>query len=514
MVLEGFSVSHGKASALLPVIDLLWSYFEINSENDERKRREKINGKILTLDRSLKEVLPYLNGLLGLTDENSQIAEIEAQTRKRRSLEAIKRILLRESLNQPLIVIFEDLDWIDSESQAFMNLLADSIGTARILLLVNYRPEYRHEWGHKTYYTQLRLDPLGKESADEMLSASLGDGKDLGPLKRLIIDKTEGNPLFIEEIVQALFEEEVLVRNGAVKITRSLNQLKIPSTVQDILAARIDRLGPDQKDLLQTLSVIGTEFRLGLVCRVIAKPEEELERMLSALQLSEFIYEQPASGDIEYIFKHALTHDVAYKSVLNERRRLMHERIGAALESIYAESLDAELAYHYARSGNPGKGAEYCPRAVEQCVDRGSDAEAVTQFQTGLELLQKLPDDDRRAELELDLRNAAAVALHFIKGWSSLEAEQSSARNGALPTARDRLGKDLVGTVRSLSSPLTSRPAKGVRIRCRAGCTGGGTRQRGTYCVRGEFRHSRGHSRATSSAPPKASTGRGSFGNP
>ena len=163
MVLEAFSVSHGKASAFLPVIDLLRSYFKITPEDDERTRREKVTGRVLALDRSLEDALPYLYGLLGLTDENNQVAEVEAQTRKRRSLDAIKRILLRESLNQPLVVIFEDLHWIDNETQGFLNLLADSIGTARILLLFNYRPEYRHEWGNKTYYTQLRLDPLGKD---------------------------------------------------------------------------------------------------------------------------------------------------------------------------------------------------------------------------------------------------------------------------------------------------------------------------------------------------------------
>src|SRR5271167_2442329 len=194
MVLEAFSVSHGKASAFLPVIDLLWSYFKITTDDDERTRREKVTGRVLALDRSLEDALPYLYGLLGLTDEYNQVAEIEAQTRKRRSLDAIKRILLRESLNQPLVVIFEDLHWIDNETQGFLNLLADSIGTARVLLLYNYRPEYRHDWGNKTYYTQLRLDPLGMESADEMLSALLGDGKNLEPLKRLILEKTEGNP--------------------------------------------------------------------------------------------------------------------------------------------------------------------------------------------------------------------------------------------------------------------------------------------------------------------------------
>ena len=196
MVLEAFSVSHGKASAFLPVIDLLWSYFKITSDDDERTRREKVTGRVLALDRSLEDTLPYLYWLLGLTDENNQIAEVEAQTRKRRSLDAIKRILLRESLNQPLVVIFEDLHWIDNETQAFLNLLADSIGTARVLLLVNYRPEYRHEWGNKTYYTQLRLDPLGKESADEMLRALLGDGAELESAEAADHRKDRGQPVF------------------------------------------------------------------------------------------------------------------------------------------------------------------------------------------------------------------------------------------------------------------------------------------------------------------------------
>jgi class 3 adenylate cyclase len=431
MVLEAFSVSHGKASGFLPVIYLLWIYFEISSDDDERKRREKINGKIVTLDRSLEDALPYLYALLGLSDENSPIAEMDPQIRKRRSLDAIKRILLRESLNQPLIVIFEDLHWVDDESQGFLNLLADSIGTARILMLVNYRPDYSHQWNSKTYYTQLRLDPLGKESADEMLSALVGEGKDLAPLKRLITEKTEGNPFFMEETVLVLLDEGALVCNGTTRLVKPLALLKIPPTVQAILAARIDRLSADQKDLLQTLAVIGTEFKLGLVRKVATKPGPELEPMLSELQLGDFIYEQPAVGDVEYTFKHALTHDVAYQAVLSERRRLLHGRVGAALESIYAESLDdhvAELAHHYARSGNPGRALEYCLRTVQQCLYRGSYAEGVAQFETGLEQLQKLPDDDRRAELELDLRNSVGFSQMVLKGFGSTEARKSSAR--------------------------------------------------------------------------------------
>jgi predicted ATPase len=349
LALEAFSVSHGKASAYLPLIDLLKNYFEITTEDDERKRREKITGKVLALDRTLEDTLTYLFSLMGVSDAADPLGQMDSQIRQRRTLEAVKRLLLRESLNQPLIVIFEDLHWIDAGTQAFLNLLADALATARILLLVNYRPEYRHEWGNKTYYTQLRLDPLGKESAGEMLTTLLGDGADLGPLKRMIIERTEGNPFFMEETVQVLLDEGALVRNGTVKLTKTLGELRIPPTVQGILASRIDRLPADEKELLQTLAVMGKEFRLALVKRVAGKQDDELQRMLTDLQLGEFIYEQPAFPDIEYTFKHALTQEVAYNSLLAERRKLLHERAGAALEAMFAEQLEdhlSELAHH------------------------------------------------------------------------------------------------------------------------------------------------------------------------
>src|SRR5215472_3170556 len=284
MVLETVSVSHGKASAYLPVIDLLHGYFKINGEDDPRTRREKVTGRVVALDSALEDTRQYLFGLLGLAEGDDPLAQMDGQVKKRRTLEAIKRILLRESFNQPLMVIFEDLHWIDDETQALLNLLADSIGTAKILLLVNYRPEYSHKWNSKTYYTQLRLDPLGQESAEEMLSALLGDGAELAPLKRIIIEKTEGNPLFMEEIYQALIEDGVLVRDGAgVRLAKSLSQLKIPSTVRDIIAARIDGLRGDEKDFLQTLAVIGREFPLTLARKISNQPDDEIERMLDHL---------------------------------------------------------------------------------------------------------------------------------------------------------------------------------------------------------------------------------------
>jgi predicted ATPase len=433
IVLETFSVSHGKASAYFPVIDLLHSYFGIDSADNSRKRQEKVAGKIAILDRALEDTLPHLFGLLGIVEGGDPLAEMDARVKKRRTLDAIKRILLRESLNQSLMVIFEDLHWIDEATQEFLNLLADSIANAKILLLVNYRPEYSHHWNSKTYYMQLRLDPLGKESADEMLSALLGDEADPAPLKHLIIERTEGNPFFMEEMVQALYEDGALVRNGAAHLARPLDALKIPATVQAILAARIDRLPPEEKDLLQTLAVIGKEFPFSLAREVIKKPDDDLNQMLSDLQLAEFIYEQPAIGDTEYSFKHALTQEVAYNSVLIERRKVLHARIGAAIEDLHVNRLDdcyAELAYHYGRSSHYLPASRYLLFAARVALGRSAYAESLRHASTALSLLKNSPASEERASRELELLVTLANASEIIHGPTSPEtgAEWTRAR--------------------------------------------------------------------------------------
>jgi class 3 adenylate cyclase len=264
-VLEAYSVSHGKASAWLPVIELLKSYFELADEDNDRRRSEKVEAKVRGLDPALAEVLPYILSLLGIADAAASLAMMDAQIRLRRTREALKRIIIRESLEQPLVLIFEDLHWIDAETQELLDLLVDSIASARILVLVNYRPEYRHTWSNRACYSQLRLDPVRRQSADEMLNALVGSDASLQSLKRLIIEKTQGNPFFIEEIVQALFEQGVLVRNGATMLTRPLSEIRVPLTVYGMLAARIDALPAPEKSLLQTLAVIGKDFPLNLV---------------------------------------------------------------------------------------------------------------------------------------------------------------------------------------------------------------------------------------------------------
>jgi predicted ATPase len=442
LVLETFSVSHGKAYPYLPLIDLLKNYFQLGLQDDERQRREKITGKVLTLDRSLEDILPYLFFLLGIAEPTSPLQQMDPQIRRRRTLDAIKRLLVRESLNQPLIIIFEDLHWLDAETQAFLQLLSEAIPTTRMLLLVNYRPEYQHTWSGKTFFSQLRLDPLGKEQAEEMLMALLDETPSPLPrgerdrervkadnfqvLKQFILDKTEGNPFFMEEIVQALREQ------GLLNVGASLpTDLHIPTTVQGVLAARIDRLPPNEKALLQTLAVIGKEFSFNLLKQVVGQSEDDLLRQLSRLQTSEFIYERPAFPNVEYTFKHALTQEVAYNSLLVERRKVVHERAARAIEEVYRSKLDdrySELAHHYTRSGNTQKAVEYLHRAGQQAAQRSANAEAISYLTSALELLKTLPDTPERAQQELTLHVTLGMPLLVTRSVSSPEVKATLAR--------------------------------------------------------------------------------------
>src|SRR5437867_384968 len=257
LVLESSSVSYGKATAYLPVRDLLKTYFQIDDRDDGRKIREKLTGKLLTLDATLGPTLPAFLALLDVPVEDRQWQDLDPSQRRQRTLAAIKQLLLRESQVQPLLLVFENLHWIDAETQAVLDSLIESLPTARLLLLVNYRPEYQHGWGSKTYYTQLRLDPLPPANAEALLQALLGDNPSLVPLKRLVIERTEGNPFFLEESVRALVETGVLAgKPGAYRLTGPLPGIAVPATVQAVLAARVDRLSPDHKRLLQAASVV------------------------------------------------------------------------------------------------------------------------------------------------------------------------------------------------------------------------------------------------------------------
>jgi predicted ATPase len=335
--------------------------------------------------------------------------------RRLRITDSVRRLLLRQSQVQPLLVSIENLHWIDAGTQAVLDSLVESLPTATLLLLVNYRPEYRHGWGGKTYYTQLRLDPLPPESAEALLQALLGDDSSLAPLRRLLIERTEGNPLFLAESARTLVEAQVLGGEpGAYRLVQPLRGIQVPATVQAVLEARIDRLSTAEKTLLQTAAVIGMDVPFPLLQALAELSEEALQRGLMHLQAAEFLYETRLFPTLEYTFKHALTHDVAYGSLLQERRRALHAGIVEALERLYpdrlAEHVD-RLAHHALRGEVWEKTLTYCRQAGEKALERSAYRDAVGYFEQALSALPHLPERRERYEQAIDLRLALRSAL-------------------------------------------------------------------------------------------------------
>jgi tetratricopeptide (TPR) repeat protein len=367
-----------------------------------------MTGQIVTLDETLQDTLPALLSLLDALPEDNPFQQLDPPQRRQRTLDALKRVFLRESHVQPLLLVFEDLHWIDSETAALLNSLVESLPTARLLLLVNYRPEYQHSWGSKTYYMQLRLDPLPPTSAEEFLQVLLGDEPSLEPLKQLLIGRTEGNPFFLEESVRTLVETGVLVGEpGAYRLAQALPTIQVPATVQTVLAARIDRLPSEAKRLVQTAAVIGTEVPLPLLQAIADISEEALQRGLAHLQAAEFLYETRLFPELEYTFKHALTHEVAYSSLLLERRRVLHARIVEALEALAADRLAEHverLAHHAWRGEVWDKAVTYARHAGARASARSVHGESVTHFEQALAALDHLPAGQEATAQAIDLR--------------------------------------------------------------------------------------------------------------
>jgi DNA-binding NtrC family response regulator/predicted ATPase/class 3 adenylate cyclase len=432
--LEGRCLAYGHAIPYLPVLDLLKSYFHIEEHDDGQKIRAKLTHKIVTLDQRLEDTVPYLLSVLAVSESNAALQQMDPQIRRRRTFAAIKRLLLRESLNQPLLLLVEDLHWLDSESQAFFADLSESLTTTCVLLLVTHRPEYQHAWGSKTSYAQLRLDPLGREEAEDLLTGLLGEGAELQGLKELLLAKSGGNPFFLEELVQALVDQGALLRHagGGANFTLNstltpLTEIQLPLTLQEVLTARIDRLPTEEKALLQVMAVIGRDFPFSFLRRLMEQPDEELYRLLSALQIGEFIYERAALPESEYTFKHALTREVTYNTVRAERRTVLHARTARAIEALYGARLEnyyGELAHHYHCGGNTLKAVEYLRQAGQQAVERAAYGEAIRQLTIALELLKTLPDSLERRRQELLLQIGLGPALMATKGFGASEVEE------------------------------------------------------------------------------------------
>jgi class 3 adenylate cyclase len=421
LILESSSVSYGKATSYLPVIDLLKSYCRIEARDDHRAVRERLTGKLLTLDETLRDAIIPLLALLGVpidagaSPEHAAWTTLDPAQRRRQTLDAVKRLLLRESQVQPLLLVFEDLHWVDSETQALLDGLVDGLSATRLLLLVNYRPEYRHGWGSKSSYTQIRIDPLPPASADALLGPLLGENPAVQPLRRLLVERTQGNPFFLEESVRSLIESGALVgERGAYRPTRSLEQVRVPATVQTVLAARIDRLPPSEKRLLQSAAVVGKDVPYSLLQAIVDLADSELHQGLAHLQAAEFLYELSLFPDLELTFKHALTHEVAYGSLLHERRRALHARIVEAVELLtndrVAEQVD-RLAHHAVRGEVWAKALEYLRQAYARVMAHSAQREAVAYADQALAVLDHLPDGPEKIAAGIDLRFQLRHAL-------------------------------------------------------------------------------------------------------
>ena len=432
LILECGSFSYGKATPYLPVIDLLKAYFDVEGGDDARKVREKLAGKLITLDESLRSTLPAFLALLDVPVDEPAWQALDPSQRRQRTLDAVKQMFLRESQVQPLALVFEDLHWIDNETQALLDGLVDSLPAARILLLVNYRPEYQHGWGDKTYYSQLRIDPLPPDTAEELLYGLLGDDAELQETKRLLIARTEGNPFFLEESVQTLVETRDLIgERGAYRLAKPIESTQVPATVQAVLAARIDRLPSEEKRLLQAASVIGKDFSFALLQAVAELPQESLRHGLAHLRTAEFLYETDLFSDLAYTFKHALTHEVAYRSLLRASRQNCHERIARVLEQQFPDVVEIQpqlLAHHYTEAGLGARAIPYWQRAGERANEHAAHSEAISYFSTGLDLLKALPDTPERLQHELSLYTALGRTLKDARGYGYPEVEQAYAR--------------------------------------------------------------------------------------
>ncbi len=414
LVLESRSVSYGRAAAYGPVRDLLRTFFRIRENDNRRTIQDRVTAKVLTLDRLLEETIAAVLAVLDAAPEASPFLTFDPLERRQRTLEAIKRLLIRESQIQPLLVVVEDLHWIDSETQALLDSLVESLPSARILLLVNYRPEYHHSWGSKACYAQVRVDPLTPGGAEEFLAALLGQSTELTPLKQLLMERTAGNPFFLEECVRTLVETGVVDgERGAYSLIRPLEMIKVPPTVQAVLAARIDRLPPAEKSLLQTASVIGKDVSFPVLKAITDLPEGELRSRLADLQAAAFLHEVSLFPELEYSFTHTLTHEVTYGGLVQERRRVLHARIVTTLERLglgHPGERVERLAQHAVRGAVWDKAVRYLREAGTKATEQSAYRQGITCFEQALEAQHHLPQTAEQLaeaiDLRFDLRNA------------------------------------------------------------------------------------------------------------
>jgi adenylate cyclase len=416
---------HAKAVALLPVLQLMRAYFDITDKDSDQTARERIAGKLLLLDEGFGDDLPLLFDLLAVPDPERPQPRMDPEARQRQLFALTKRVIRAQGHRAPGVNLFEDLHWLDPASEAFLANHVEAIHGSRNLTVVNFRPEYRAPWMSKSYYRQIALAPLGAEATAQLLADLLGSDGSLEGLAELIRERTQGNPFFVEEVVQSLVEAGCLEGEpGAYRLVRPAETLAVPASVQAVLAARIDRLGPRGKAVLQAAAVIGKEFPGPVLARVTGLAPAELDEVLGELVGSEFVYEQELYPEALYAFKHPLTQEVAYGSQLVERRASVHAAVARALAEQYPERLDeraALLAQHWEAAGEKLAAAHWNALAADWAGTNDPNG-ALRHWNKVRELADALPESEQTTKLRLTAR-ISALNYGWRLGISHAEAE-------------------------------------------------------------------------------------------
>ena len=423
--LEGKCLSYNRGAAYHPVIDILKSTFDIHEgEGDQGIREKVIRGlEILKVDET--STLPYLLELLSVKNSGIDLISMSPEAKKDRISEAIKRIVLKGSELRPLIIAFEDLHWIDKSSEDVVKRHLESIPGARVLLIFTYRPEFVHAWGAKSYHNQLTLHRLSNRESLEMLTSILGTREIEKSLEEIILEKTEGVPFFIEEFIKSLKDLKIIEkRENAYRLSKDTQQVTIPSTIQDVIMARVDSLPERAKEVLQTGSVIEREFSYPLISRVTDLPEKELLSYLSILKDSELLYERGIYPQSNYIFKHALTREVVYDSILAKRKKKLHEEVGNAIEQLYKDSLSEHfevLSEHYFLSENYLESAEYSRLASRKAENSASYNDAIAYTKKRVTSLERLPKVEDIEKQIIDARAVLGLYLTSINHFYEIK---------------------------------------------------------------------------------------------
>jgi class 3 adenylate cyclase/tetratricopeptide (TPR) repeat protein len=415
--LEGHCLSYGGSIAFHPVVDLLKRTFRIDEGDGEDTIARKIERSVLRLGEDLRGLVPYFRYLLSIDPGDPAVAALDPRQRRAEIHDALRRLLVRASEVRPQVMVYEDVHWIDPASEGSLLFSADSVPTSRILLILTYRPGYQHPLGERTYHTRIALTALPAEASAEMTRGVLAIARLPEGLSALVQGKAEGNPFFVEEVIKTLQEMGALRQTGeGWTLSRRLDDVVIPDTIQDVIMARIDRLEEAPKKTLQLASVIGREFTRRLLDR-IAELRDRTEDFLRELKAIELIYEKALFPELAYMFKHALTHEVAYNSLLLQRRRELHRLIGHAIEELYADRLPEHyeiLAHHFSKAEDWARAVDYLVRAAEKAGRAFAVREAVALYGQALEAAAH-PSAQVPRERRLALHRAKA-AQHFVLG--------------------------------------------------------------------------------------------------